>query len=50
MVKKKIIMRLFLVIVFIFYSTSIFAEVDTDQWQDSNFTYKDLIDQGLLKE
>ena len=34
-------------IIFIFYNTSIFAEVDTDQWQDSNLTYKDLIDQGF---
>ena len=40
-------MRLFLIIIFIFYNTSIFAEVDTDQWQDSNLTYKDLIDQGF---
>ena len=44
---KKIIIRLFLVIIFIFYNTSIFAEADTDQWQDSNLTYKDLIDQGF---
>ena len=47
MVKKIIIIRLFLVIIFIFYNTSIFAEADTDQWQDSNLTYKDLIDQGF---
>ena len=40
-------MRLFLILIFIFYNTSIFAEVDTDQWQDSNLTYKDLIDQGF---
>ena len=38
---------MFLIIIFIFYNTSIFAEVDTDQWQDSNLTYKDLIDQGF---
>ena len=47
MVKKKIIIRLFLIIIFIFYNIPIFAEADTDQWQDSNLTYKDLIDKGF---
>ena len=40
--------RLFLIFIFIFlYNKSIFADADTDQWQDSNLTYKDLIDNGF---
>ena len=41
-------MRLFLIFIFIFlFNKSIFADADTDQWQDSNLTYKDLIDNGF---
>ena len=39
--------RLVLIFILIFfYNTSIFADANTDQWQDSNLTYKDLINQG----
>jgi len=48
LVEKKITMRLFLIFIFIFfYNMPIFADANTDQWQDSNLTYKDLIDQGF---
>ena len=41
-------MRLFLIFIFIFlFNKSIFADADTDQWQDSNLTYKDLINKGF---
>ena len=41
-------MRLLLIFIFIFfYNTSVFADENTDQWKDSNLTYKDLIDQGI---
>ena len=41
-------MRLLLIYIFIFfYNSSVFADAFTDQWQDSNLTYKDLIDQGF---
>ena len=40
--------RLFLIYIFIFfYCSFVFADAFTDQWQDSNLTYKDLIDQGF---
>lgn len=40
--------RLFLIYIFIFfYNSFVFADAFTDQWQDSNLTYKDLIDQGF---
>ena len=42
-------MRLFLIFVFIFFcNISISADVNIDQWQDSNLTYKDLIDKGFV--
>ena len=41
-------MRFLLIFIFLFfYNKSIFADTETDQWQDSNLTYKDLIDQGF---
>ena len=39
---QRIISVIFL---FIFLSSSIFAEEDIDQWQDSDKTYKDLINE-----
>ena len=33
-------------IILIFFSNFSFAETDTDQWLDSNKTYKDLIEEG----
>ena len=40
--------RLLLIFIFIFfYNTFVFADENTDQWKDSNLTYKDLIDQGF---
>jgi len=41
-------MNKFILIIFlIFFSTSIFAENDIDQWTDSKKTYKDLIEEGF---
>ena len=40
--------RLLIIFIFIFfYNTSVFADANTDQWKDSNLTYKDLIDLGF---
>jgi hypothetical protein len=41
-------MNKFIPIIFlIFFSTSIFAENNIDQWTDSKKTYKDLIEEGF---
>ena len=41
-------MNKFILIIFlIFFSTSIFAENDIEQWTDSKKTYKDLIEEGF---
>jgi len=41
-------MNKFILIIFlIFFSTSIFAENNIDQWIDSEKTYKDLIEEGF---
>ena len=41
-------MRLFFIFFCIcIFNTSISADAYTDQWQDSDLTYKDLIDQGF---
>ena len=41
-------MNKFILIIFlIFFSTSIFAENNIDQWTDSKKTYKDLIEEGF---
>ena len=39
--------RLLLVFIFILFSSYLHAESDIDQWQDSEYTYKDLINQGF---
>ena len=41
-----IIYNLIFLFIFIFFSTFIYAQSDNDQWQDSEKTYKDLIDEG----
>ena len=48
MVKKKLMIKYFIVLLlFLFFSTNIFAENDIDQWIDSEKTYKDLIEEGF---
>ena len=36
-----------IIFLFSFFSLATFAEVDIDQWQDSDKTYRDLIDEGF---
>ena len=42
-----ILKRLFLFLFCIFLNLSVFAESDNDQWQDSDKTYFDLIQEGF---
>ena len=46
MVRKKLI-YLVIFVLFFFTNYSIHAEKNLDQWQDSNKTYKDLINEGF---
>ena len=46
MVRKKLIYSAVFLLSF-FINFSIYAEKNLDQWQDSNKTYKDLIDEGF---
>ena len=39
--------KLILLIFFTFVSSSLYADSDIDQWQDSDKTYKDLIEEGF---
>ena len=39
--------KLILLIFFLFVSSSLYADSDIDQWQDSDKTYKDLIEEGF---
>ena len=41
------IYKLLLLIFFLFVNSSLYADSDIDQWQDSDKTYKDLIDEGF---
>lgn len=43
---KKIIVFFYFIILFIFSNIS-YSEVNTDQWIDSEKTYKDLVDNGF---
>ena len=36
-----------LLILFSFFVSNVYAEANTDQWKNSNKTYKDLIDEGF---
>ena len=42
-----ILQRLFQFLLCLFLSLPVFAESDIDQWQDSDKTYKDLIEEGF---
>ena len=42
-----ILQRLFQVLLYMFLSLPVFAEADNDQWQDSDKTYYDLIQEGF---
>ena len=39
--------NLIFLFIFIFFSGFVYASSDNDQWQDSDKTYKDLIDEGF---
>ena len=39
--------NLIFLFIFIFFSGFVYAQLDNDQWQDSEKTYKDLIDEGF---
>ena len=41
------IYKFLLLIFLIFVNSSLYAETDIDQWEDSEKTYKDLIDEGF---
>ena len=41
------IYKLLFFIFFLFINFSLYADSDIDQWQDSDKTYKDLIDEGF---
>ena len=49
MAKKKLkyISIFFLFLIINFFSFKLFAESDIDQWEDTDKTYKDLIDEGF---
>ena len=40
-------MRITLLFILIFFSFGLLADPNTDQWQDSDKTYKDLVDEGF---
>ena len=46
MVEKKL-MRLKLFFIIIFFSFGLLAEPNIDQWEDSDKTYKDLVEEGF---
>ena len=49
MVKKKLMFckGLLIFILYIFMISNLHAETNIDQWQDSNKTYKDLVEEGF---